>query len=387
MRHLFLLDPDIVFLNHGSFGACPREVLETYQAWQLELERNPVEFLGRRSASLLADARRALGDFVGASASDIVFVPNATHAVNTVARSLAFDPGDEILTSDHEYGACDNTWSFVCERTGAKLVRAEIPLPFRAEEFTERIWSRVTPRTRLIFLSHITSATALVFPIAELCARAREAGILTLIDGAHAPGQVDLDLDTLGADFYTGNCHKWLCAPKGSAFLHARPERQALLHAQVVSWGYSASIEGHTGYTGETEFERRMQWQGTRDLAAFLSVPAALAFQARSRWSGVRRRCHALAAEALREVCARFGTEPPCSAADFAQMVCLPVPSQNPETLRAALFDDHRIEVPVTTHGGRTFVRISVQGYNTEQDIHRLLRALGSLIPGVSMRR
>lgn len=382
MKQLFLLDPDLVFLNHGSFGACPREVFEAYRNWQLELERNPVEFLARRSASLLAEARAALGRYVGASASNLVFVSNATLAVNTVARSLSFQPGDEILTSDHEYGACDNTWSFVCERTGARLVRAQIPLPFRAEEFVDRIWSRVTPRTRLIFLSHITSATALVFPIAEICRRAREAGILTLIDGAHAPGQLDLALDDLGADFYTGNCHKWLCAPKGAAFLHARPESQGLLHAPVVSWGYSASSGPHAGYTGETEFERRMQWQGTRDLAAFLSVPAAIEFQARHSWPDVRRRCHAMAAEALREVCDRLGTERPCSDDDFVQMVCLPVPSSDPEALRAALFEHHKIEVPVTTHDGRTFVRISVQGYTTSDDIDRLLGALDERFRG-----
>ena len=379
MRERFNLDPDLTFLNHGSFGACPAEVLEACFGWQREMERNPVEFLARRSAALLAGARTALGELVGAAAADLVFVPNATHAVNTVARSLPLEPGDEILATDHEYGACDNTWEFACRRSGARVVRAEIPLPFRSEEFLDRLWARVTPRTRVLFLSHIASTTALRFPVAEVCARARAAGILTLVDGAHAPGQIDLDLAAIGADFYTGNCHKWLCAPKGSAFLQVRPECQPLLDAPVVSWGYSDASGGHSGfeaYTGATLLERRLQWQGTRDLAAFLSVPAAIEFQRRHQWDAVRPRCHRLAAEALAAACDLFRLPPPCADGDFAQMVCLPVPPQDPEALRRELFERHRIEVPVTTHRGQVFVRISVQGYNTREDLDRLLQAL-----------
>ncbi|MFM8766270.1 MAG: aminotransferase class V-fold PLP-dependent enzyme [Rubrivivax sp.] len=243
------------------------------------MERNPVEFLGRRSGALLAQARAALAVYLGAQTQDLVFVPNATTGVNIVARSLNLQPSDEILATDHEYGACDATWQRVCEQTGAVYRRVEIPLPLEREGFAERVLAAVTPRIRLVFASHITSTTALIFPLTELCAEARAAGVLTLIDGAHAPGQVDLHLDSLGADFYTGNCHKWLCAPKGSAFLHARPELHERLHATVTSWGYVAGTQGHTGfdaYTGRTVLERRLQWQGTRDIAAWLSVPAAL---------------------------------------------------------------------------------------------------------------
>lgn len=379
MKNLFLLDPSIVFLNHGSFGACPAKVLESYQGWQRELERNPVELLGRRSADLLAQSRTALGRCVGADPEDLVFVTNATCGVNTVARSIPLLAGDEILTTDHEYGACDNTWDFVCRHTGARYVPVEIPLPFRAEEFTERVWAGVTSRTRVIYLSHITSTTALIFPLAELCRRAREAGILTLIDGAHAPGHIPLDLDGLGADFYTGNCHKWLCAPKGSAFLHVRPEHHRLVDATVVSWGYSTDIEGHTGfdaYTGRTLLERRLQWQGTRDLAAFLAVPAAIEFQTRHDWDRVRRECHALAAETLRRVCGMTGLEPVCGEADYGQMVVIPVPSMDADTLKETLFDRYRIEVPVTSHKGRLFVRVSFQGYNTREDADALVAAI-----------
>ena len=383
MKHLFLLDPSLVFLNHGSFGACPAEVLERQHAWQRELERNPVAFLGRRSAALLEEARTALGRYLGADPAHLVFVPNATTGVNTVARSLPLLRGDEILTTDHEYGACATTWAFACRRSGARVVPVEIPLPFDAAAFTERIWAGVTARTRVLYLSHITSVTALVFPIAELCRRARREGILTVIDGAHAPGQVPLDLEDLGADFYTGNCHKWMCAPKGSAFLHARPEHHALLDSPVVSWGYRTEElgePGHEPYAGRTLLEHRLQWQGTRDLSAFLTVPAAIDFQARHGWGAVRKDCHALAADTLRRVCALTGLEPVCADADFGQMVVLPVPATDGDRLKAALFDRFRIEVPVTSLQGRLFVRASFQAYNTREDADALVTALGELV-------
>ena len=384
MREHFLLDPDLVFLNHGSFGACPQEVLQAQQHWQREMERNPVAFLGRHSGALLAQARQALGDYIGAPADELAFIPNATTGVNIVARSLDLQPGDEILTTDHEYGACDATWRFVCERTGAIYRRVEIPLPLRRDEFAARILAQVTPRTRLIFLSHITSTTALIFPVEAVCRQARERGIPTLIDGAHAPGQIDLNLVELGADYYTGNGHKWMCGPKGAAFLHAQPQHHARLHAPVVSWGYVAEDlaeglqGGHTGfdaYTGTGTLQRRLQWQGTRDLSAWLALPAAIAFQRRLGWPAVRRRCHSLAIEAMHRLRSRWGLEAIGADDDFAQMVPIPVPHADAEGLRRQLFEDSRIEVPVTTHAGRRFVRVSVQGYTTPQDLQALMDA------------
>lgn len=379
MKELFLLDPEVVFLNHGSFGASPREVFEALQGWQLQMEHNPVEFLGRRSGELLAQARLALANALGAQAQDLVFVPNATTGVNIVARSLNLQPGDEILATDHEYGACDATWQRVCEQTGATYRRVEVPLPFERERFAERVLAAVSPRTRLIFASHITSTTALIFPLKELCTQAREHGVLTLIDGAHAPGHIDLQLDDQGADFYTGNCHKWLCAPKGSAFLYARAEHHETLHATVTSWGYVAGTQGHTGfdaYTGRTVLERRLQWQGTRDIAAWLTVPAAIAFQQRHGWAQVRQRCHAQAVSLMQRTASRFGLPPIGQPEDFGQMVPLPVPHQDAGALRERLFGQHRIEVPVTQHAGRTFVRVSVQAYNTAADLEALETAL-----------
>ena len=378
MRDLFLLDPDLVFLNHGSFGACPREVLDAQRHWQLEMERNPVEFLGRRSAELLFHARGALGRQLGARAEELVFVPNSTTGVNVVAQSFPLQAGDEVLTTNLEYGACDAAWQRTCAKAGATYRRVEIPLPFDREAVAERLMAAVTSRTRLIYFSHITSTTALILPAAQICAAARERGITTFIDGAHAPGQIPLDLEAIGADFYVGNCHKWLCAPKGSAFLHARTEHHAMLDATVISWGYAEGSGGHSGfdaYLGRTLFERRMQWQGTRDLSAWLAVPTAIDFLARNDWQTVRARCHALAREALEVLTKRFGTGGIAQDEDWAQMVAIPVARQNPDALRRRLYEESRIEVPVTTHGDRVFIRISVQGYNTRKDIERLLAA------------
>jgi len=227
LRDLFLLRPDVVFLNHGSFGACPQPVFETYQRWQRELERQPVEFLGRRFASLMRTAREALASYVHTAPEDLVYVPNATTGLNVVARSLPLQPGDEVLATDHEYGALNRTWRFVCAKRNATYVNYPLPLPIRsAEQVVETIWAGVTPRTRVLFISQYTSPTALILPVAELVRRARQAGILTVVDGAHMPGQIPLDLTALGADFYAGNLHKWLCAPKGAGFLNARREVQ-----------------------------------------------------------------------------------------------------------------------------------------------------------------
>jgi isopenicillin-N epimerase len=383
LRAQFHLDPGLVFLNHGSFGACPKEVFADYQHWQLELERNPVAFLGRRSSALLAQARARLAASLGADAADLVFVPNATTGVNTVAQSLRLQPGDEVLATDHEYGACDATWQHVCARAGAVYRRVEIPLPFDATTFVDRLMAAVTPRTRVVFASHVTSTTALIFPMAALCQAARDRGLTTLVDGAHAPGYVDLDLARLGADFYTGNCHKWLCAPKGAAFLHVRRERQAELHAGVISWGYvaeaSAAPDGSSGldpYVGKTVLERRLQWQGTRDIAAFLAVPAALDFLARHDWPHHRARSHARALALMQRVGARNGLAPIARDSDFGQMVPIPVRCPDPEALRAHLFDRHRIEVPVTQHAGQTFVRVSVQAYTQDAELQQLEAAL-----------
>ncbi|CAA9552176.1 MAG: Cysteine desulfurase [uncultured Thermomicrobiales bacterium] len=385
LRDQFLLDPDVVFLNHGSFGACPAPVFDEYQRWQRELERQPVAFLGRRSDGLLDAARERLAAYLGADADDLVFVPNATSGLNVVARSLPLAADDEVLSTDLEYGALDQTWQHVCARVGARYVRQPVPLPVDAPAaVADAIWAGVTPRTKVLFLSHITSGTALTLPVAELCRRAREAGILSVVDGAHAPGQIPLDLAAIGADVYAGNCHKWLCAPKGSAFLHVRPDQQAWMESMIVSWGW---IEGSSNHRPDRTFLSRNQWQGTRDLAAFLAVPAAIDFQAAHDWPSVRRACHLLAAETRARLEDLTGL-PPIScepSADgwpwFAQMVASPLPPLDAPALKRRLYDEYRIEVPLTRWSSGPLIRVSVQVYNTRDDADALISALARLLP------
>jgi isopenicillin-N epimerase len=380
LKELFLLEPSIVFLNHGSFGACPRPVFKDYQAWQRRLERQPVKFLGREFSHRMRQARVALGDYLHAGADDLVFVPNATHGVNIIARSMEFSPGDEILTSNHEYGACNNAWEFICRKTGAVFVRQPISLPvISQEEVLEQFWLGVTPRTRLIFLSHISSSTALRFPVEAICIRARQAGILTFIDGAHAPGQISLDLEAIGADFYTGNCHKWMMAPKGAGFLYTRRERQRLIEPLVVSWGYCADEKTTTG----SQYLDYLEWTGTRDPAAMLAIPAAIQFMQDYRWDEVRLNCHELLSQAVRRIGDLTGLTPiyPEGQDFFGQMAVAPIPPvTDPVKLKSRLYDEFRIEIPITEWDSKFFLRISVQGYNTQDDIDALIEALEVLL-------
>ena len=374
LREQFLLDPEVIFLNHGSYGACPAPVFAVYQEWQRELERQPVEFLGRRCEALLDAARASLADYLAVSADDLVFVTNATSGLNVIARSLPLRPGDEVLATDLEYGALDLTWEWLCGKAGARYVRRSIALPVTTPgAFVDAFWSGLTPRTRAIFLSHITSGTALILPIEEICKRARAAGILTIVDGAHAPGQIPLDLTALDVDIYAGNCHKWLCAPKGSGFLYVRPEHQAFVESLTISWGWRP---GHN-------FVSRNQWQGTRDLAAFLATPAAIEFQEEYSWDTIRWRCHSQARRTRQRLSAQFGL-PGLSPDDeswYAQMVAIPLPLVDPIALGERLYQEYRIEVPLTEHLGQQAVRVSVQGYTTDQDLDALVAALTEEIP------
>jgi isopenicillin-N epimerase len=374
----FLLRPGISFLNHGSFGACPRPVFATYQSWQRKLEEQPVEFLGRRINELLAEARAGLAAYLGTRADSLVYVPNATYGVNIVARSLELEPGDQVLATNHEYGAADRAWRFVCQRRGVRYVNQPIALPAESQDaIVEQLWAGVTERTRVIFLSHITSPTALILPVAEICRRAREHGILTLIDGAHAPGQIDLALDELGADFYTGNCHKWMCAPKSAGFLYARPERQALLHPLVVSWGWES--QNPSG----SPFVDYFEWRGTHDPAAYLSVPAAIDFYAQHDWPRVRAACHELLLAASQRIAALSGLQQlsPDTVEWWSQMRTIPLPPCNLEVLKARLWDEYQVEVPMIGWGGGHGLRVSIQAYNGPNDVDRLVAALARLLP------
>jgi len=379
-KDLFLLDPGVVFLNHGSFGATPRPVFEAYQDWQRRLECQPVQFLATDLPALLLDARASLGAYLNAPAGDLVFITNATYGVNTIARSLRLDPGDEILTSDHEYGACDRTWEYLCARSGAHYVRQSIPLPVcDSQEIEEALWQGVSARTRLIFLSHITSPTALTLPVEAICRRARASGILTFVDGAHAPGQIPVDLQAIGADFYTGNCHKWMMTPKGAAFLYARPEAQPLVEPLVVSWGWKPEPSFTTG----SPFVDVLQWLGTHDPSAALAVPAALRFMEAHDWPSVSLECQALLDDALGRIGALTGLKRlyPPGAGFYRQMACASLPHQEDlPGFKSRLYKQYQIEVPCIEWNGMHLLRISVQGYNTREDIDRLLQALEKMI-------
>jgi isopenicillin-N epimerase len=350
MKDLFLLDPDVVYLNHGSFGACPQPVFDAYQRFQLELEREPVEFLGRerRLPELLEPARLRLAEYVGSPSGDLVFATNATAALNTAIRSLELRRGDEVLLGDAEYGGLDILWNWIAARSGATLRR----VPFAQLE--------PGPKTRVVFCSHIEWRSGRVNDVAAVCEAARAAGAVSIVDGAHAPGQIDVDVAATGADVYAGNCHKWLCAPKGSAFLYVRPELQPAIEPAVISWDYA----------DDAPFAVRNRWHGTRDPAAYLAVPVAIDFQSEHDWPAVRERCHALL-ERFRNA---SGLEPLTDR--FVQMLGFRLPIDDGEAFRRRLRDEERIEVPVLEVGDGWVLRVSVQAYNDEADLETLRAAV-----------
>jgi isopenicillin-N epimerase len=330
-------------------------VFERYQAWQVELEREPAQYM-ERLPELLATARAELAAFVGARPDDLTFVPNATTGVNMAARALDLRQGDEVLAGDLEYGGCDLTFEHVCAKAGARYVRVPI----------DQLFEHRTDRTRAVFVSHITSETALLLPVEDVVARARAEGLTTIVDGAHAVAQLDLDLEKLGSDFYAGNCHKWLCAPKGAGFLHVRPEWQEQVDGPIVSWGYAHPAT----------FISRTERQGTRDAAAYLSVPEAIAFQ---RAHDVRAECVALARKARRELCTLLGTEPLAPDEAIRQMATVQLPVADTHLSRR-LFDEHRIEIPTMGPRRDDLLRISIAAYTVWEDVERLLEALPSAL-------
>ncbi len=371
----FLLEPEWAFLNHGSFGACPREVHAEYQRIQRQLESQPVRFIQRELPSLLRDARHSLAEFVGAGQDEVVLVPNPTFAVNALARSLKLDKGDQILTSNHEYGACLNAWRFVQERSGFEIVQQPIELPVTSDEsIVDQFWSGVTERTKIIFLSHITSPTALTIPVAEICRRAKQRGILTIIDGAHVPGQLDLDLQRLDADFYVATCHKWLCAPKGSAFLFARKDQQPKIQPLVVGWGWG---EVDRLFDSDSDFVDYFEWLGTHDPSAYLTVPRAIQFHRENQWDEVQKRCHSLASLAVDQLAKIENVHRVHDDHFFQQMGLVELPAATDvKAVKSRLADEFCVEVPVFTWQSRNFLRISIQAYNTKAHIDQLADGL-----------
>jgi isopenicillin-N epimerase len=359
----------VVFLNHGSFGATPRAVLEAQTAWRRQLEANPVEFLDQRGRTEMEKAKQVVGGFVGAQPQDFGFVTNATEGINAVLRSLRFAPGDELVSTNHVYNAIRQTMRYVARETGAKPVEVEIPLPIRSgDEVADAITGALGDRTRLVVLDHITSPTAVVFPVERICALCAERGIDVLIDGAHAPGMIDLDIERLGAAYFAGNLHKWVCGPKGAAFLWVRPDKQPGIHPNTISHFLDEGLPAEFG------------WQGTRDVTAWLGAADAIRFMDRTLgWDRIRRHNHQLAVWVQALWCRRWGESGGCGAEPATPLdgsmlgsmatVALPLQArqrfESPEALQARLFEAHCIEIPIIDWSGRWWIRASCQVYNT----------------------
>ena len=389
MRHDlgWKLDPTITFLTHGTFGACPEPVLAVQRALRDRMEADPVRFLDLDLPGLLDDARRRVGRFLGADPDGLAFVPNATVGVNTVLQSLHFEPGDELLSNDHEYNATLNAMQAVAARDGARVVIARIPFPVRdSDEALEAILTEVTPRTRLVVVSHVTSPTALILPVEALVAALAERGIDTLVDGAHAPGMVPVDVDRLGAAYWTGNGHKWLCGPKGAAVLWVRADRRDRVHPLVVSHGANTPI------TDRSRFRLEFDWTGTPDPTASLTLPEALAWMAAQPggWPATMAANHELVLAGRDRLATALGIDPPAPDAMLGAMATLPLEGVAGEAAGVALgrrlLNDERIQVPIVAWPVRAaridgtepaiLVRISAQRYNEPGDYDRLAGAL-----------
>ena len=376
----FLLNPEITFLNHGSYGATPKKVFREYQEWQRRLEFQPVEFIARAYPNLIAQARQSLATYLNSDKDDLVYIQSPTYGVNLVVHSLNLQKNDEVLVSNHEYGACLNTWEYHSQKQGYKIIEQEISWPVtNSEQILEEFWQGVNENTKVIFISHICSATALTMPVEAIVKRAKAAGIISIIDGAHAPSQIDLDLKDLGADFYIGACHKWLCAPKGSSFLYVAPKMQDMIEPLVVSWGWGS----HSRMDYGSQMLNNTQYTGTRDFSEYLAVSTAIDFQKQNNWSEIRANCHTLLDQALdrADKLENIKRAYPKGKGLYQQMGLLEIVSDvDLDEIKAKLYDDYKIEIPVHEWNGHNFIRISVQAYNNKKDIDILIAALKELI-------
>ncbi|MDC0303933.1 aminotransferase class V-fold PLP-dependent enzyme [Flavobacteriales bacterium] len=372
LRGQFNLRPDITHLNHGSFGACPKPIFEDYQKWQLELEKNPVQFFVKEGIDKLDKSREALGKFVGCNADNLVFTMNPSYALNIVAKGFKLKEGDEILATDLEYGAMDRTWNYYCRKVGAKYVQQKFTLPVTSkDQIISEFFKGLTPKTRAIFISHITSTTALRLPVEEICDIAKEKGLITIVDGAHVPGHIPLNLQSLKADIYTGACHKWMLTPKGCSFLYVKKEYQPF-DPLLISWGFE------TDMPSDSQFIDHHQLQGTRDYSAFLTIPKAIEFRAENDWKTVSTNCKSLVRANAIHFSKAAGGELLCPISDdfLGQMCSVRINCSDPISLHDKLYADYNIEIPVMQHGDSVFMRFSINGYNSQEEIDKLCLAL-----------
>lgn len=377
MADLYLLDPDYILLNNGSLGACPRPVFQRWQELQHEAERHPGAFL-HRAGRLLNQARTDLARAIDAEPGNVAFVTNVTVGLNHVIRCLPLNPGDEVLTSQHEYPSLNNAWEYKARSQGIRYIHHPVPLPLTSpEDFVDAFWQGVTPRTRVIFLSHITSPTALILPVEAICRRARAAGIMSIVDGAHVVSQLPVSMKQIGADFYSGSLHKWAGVPRASAFVFARPEVQHLVEPMNIGAWNPHSPKA-------PPFITRMEQMGTRDITRFMVVPDALRFLQDHHWDDVRASCHQLAKDAQRRITELTGIPPIHPLGDdrwFMQMATTSLPPTDTGTLYRRLYDVHKIEAQPLRWMDRPLIRLSIQAYNEPSDVDRLLDALREELP------
>ena len=371
LKKSFMLDPDIIHLNHGSFGATPKPIFDSLVSWQKKLEYNPTKHLGLDIFTQLDTSRDYLAQYINCHKDDVVFFPNPSTALNTVIRSLPLKKDDEILTTNHEYGALDKTWNFICKKTGAKYIRQSITIPLLSKnDFIESFKSGITEKTKVIFFSHITSSTGLIFPAKEICKIAKDKNILCIIDGAHVPGHIDLDIKNLNPDIYTGACHKWMCSPKGTAFLYVKKELQEIMEPLVVSWGYESDTPSHS------QFLDYMQWQGTNDISSYLTIPDTIEFLNENNWKQVSKECKKINKWARREI-NQLLKKNPISSDDFiGQMSSIPMNSNDILQDQIEFYIKYKIQIPFIKWNGKEFFRISIQVYNSKEDVIKLLEAL-----------
>ena len=376
IKDQFLLDPEIRYLNHGSFGACPKPILENYQFWQNLLEREPVQFITKTAPEALSVSKQALAKYIGCDTEDFFFIPNPTMAVNQVVKSLNFQPGDKVLSTNLEYGAIDKTFEFYSKKNGFTYRKQNISLPLVSKEkFIEEFWKGYNEKTKAISIGQCTSATALIFPVKEICEKAKELGLITIVDGAHIPGQIPLDLHEIKADFYTGTLHKWLLGPKGSTFLYVNKNFQNRLEPLIISWGYEAAKPTKSKFLEENEM------QGTRDISAFLTAPAIMNFFEENEMEQRQAECRKVVLEQYPQFCELLRTEPlsPVTEEFLGQMCSIPIKTENPVALKETLYNDYKIEIPVMFARDQTYLRISYQVYNTIDDLEYLKETIHKL--------
>ena len=384
LKSKFLLDPEITFLNHGSYGSCPKPVFEVYQKYQTDLESHPIKFMQEDVYKLLEISRESLSHYVNCDKDDLIFVTNPTQAVGTVIHNILINSNDEVLSTNLEYGSCDRMWTYDADQKGYKYIQAEINLPIEDKEtFLNQFWSYASDQTKYVFISQITSTTGMILPIPEIVAEAKKRGIKTIIDGAHVPAHIPLDIKELDPDYYTGALHKWLCCPKGSSFLYVKKEKQVGIQPMLKSWGwgeeyekFKSSVQLHS----PSRFINVFQWQGTSDMSTFFTVPEAIQFQEEHDWDSVRSRSINMVIEARNRINEITKLPKICPDNWLGQMATILFPIDDTVAFKKTLYNDYQIEMPVMRHIEHTAFRISIQGYNSEADIDHLINALEELI-------